>query len=198
MYNYTHGFTCITNESVPNTWIGQTQLLMHVSANVVEDGWARFTFHNVGQASSSITDIYFYDGALFDHREATLSWSGDVQFSKGAAPPDLPGWEDPTRVYSADSDPPTQPNGVNPREWLGITFALYTGDPKRLDDDKTYADVIADLGSGALRIGIKVQGFADGGSESFINNPYPVPTPEAVLLGMLGLVAAGLKLRRLV
>jgi len=45
---------------------------------------------------------------------------------------------------------------------------------------------------GSLRIGIHVQGFDGEGSESFVNTPVP----GAVLLGLLGLGAGWLKLRK--
>jgi hypothetical protein len=105
-----------------------------------------------------------------------------VSFSQGASPPDLPGGEDcvpdfdVTAGFSADSDPPAQPNGVNPTEWLDITFDLQSG--------QTFDDVVAQLNSGALRIGIHVQGFANGGSESFINDPT-----TAVSLSSVGATA---------
>jgi MYXO-CTERM domain-containing protein len=47
-----------------------------------------------------------------------------------------------------------------------------------------------------LRVGIHVQGFADGGSEAFINDPPVVPLPGAALLGVLGLGTAGGLCRR--
>jgi hypothetical protein len=73
-----------------------------------------------------------------------------------------------------------QPNGINPGEWLRFTFL---GD---------LASTIADIYSGDLRVGLHVQGFAGGGSDSFV-------TPEPGTLAVLGfsLVAlAGLTRRR--
>ena len=86
-----------------------------------------------------------------------------------------------TAGFSADSDPPAQPSGVNPSEWVCIIFDLQLG--------RTYADVLSELADGTLRIGIHVQGFSSGGSESLIN----VPEPGTALLLALGLggLAAG-------
>ena len=52
----------------------------------------------------------------------------------------------------------------------------------------TYADVLSELASGALRIGIHVQGFASTGSESLINTPEP-GTALLLALGLGGLAA---------
>jgi hypothetical protein len=71
------------------------------------------------------------------------------------------------------SDSPVEPNGVNPGESLGILFDILGGN--------SFANVIDDINSGALRIGIHVQGFASGGSESFVNVPEPA---TLVLLGV--------------
>ena len=52
-----------------------------------------------------------------------------------------------------------------------------------------FNDVINELGDGRLRIGMHVINFDGGGSESFVNNPVPVPA--AIWLfgsGLLGLV----------
>jgi hypothetical protein len=164
-----------------------------------------FTFNNVGGSASSIADVYFDDGTLLglsairDKDDSILALGGlgdaGVDFtSGGASPPNLPGANNAsppfqvTAGFLADSDPPAQSNGVNPGEYLQIVFNLQAG--------KTFADTLNALAlagaAGGLRIGIHVQGFGSGGSESFVN--APVPEPGTALLVSLGL--SGLLLRR--
>ena len=82
--------------------------------------------------------------------------------------------------FLADSDPPAQPNGVNPGEFLTIIFNLING--------QTFADVINELDTAdELRIGIHVQGFANGGSESFVNVPAPGALGVSALAGLVAL-----------
>jgi hypothetical protein len=197
----TYGFYGITSNNTADVTTGEAQLTVDVSGYGTPDDSGNynhvlFTFRNSGPADSSITDVYFDDGTLF--KIAGLidadenGGSSGVDFSQVARPGDLPGGNGitppfhVTGQFSADSDPPAQPNGVNPRESLGIIFDLLDG--------KYYGNVIQDMSTGALRVGIHVQGFEHGGSESFV----AVPVPATVLLGMLGLGVAGLKLRKLV
>jgi len=186
----TYGFYNISNNNPLNADIGEAQLFVDVSS---AGNQVAFQLYNTGPLASSITDIYFDDGVLLGI--ASINNGPNVAFSQGASPSDLPSGNnavppfETTPGFSADSDPPTQLNGVNPNEWVQIIFDLQIG--------KTYAMLLADLASGALRIGIHVQGFADGGSESFINNPNPVPEPATLLLlgsGLIGL--AGVARRR--
>jgi hypothetical protein len=66
---------------------------------------------------------------------------------------------------------------------LTVTFVLIGG--------HTFADAIQDLNDGNLRVGIHVQGFGSGGSESFVNMPMPEPgTFVPVAGGMFALAAA--------
>ena len=158
-----------------NAEIGETQLSVDVTD--VGSGQALFTFMNIGPDASSITDIYFDDGSLLGI--ATIQNGAGVDFGLGASPARIPGGRtlpDPfetTVAFNTSSNPPTESNGVNPGETAGIVFDLQSG--------MTFANVLADLDSGALRIGLKVAGFADGGSESFVNVPQPVPEPSTAL-----------------
>lgn len=185
------GFGCITGNSSANCTTGESQLFVEVS----DAGWnidtgynqVLFTFTNSGPNASSIADIYFDDGTLLGIASIDNSSDG-VSFSQGANPGNLPGGNEigfeTTAGFLADSDAPVQPNGVNPGEYLGITFDLLSG--------VTYTDTILALQSATdLRIGIHVQGFADGGSESFVNNVTVVPVPAAIWLfgtGLIGLI----------
>jgi len=193
---HTYSFGCITNNSVIDAGIGEAQFFVEVTEPA--GGGVLFEFWNEGPAASSITDIYFYDGVLLGYGEVSLTPSSGVSYSEGAAPGSLPDWPQPqisaTRVFSADSDSPVQPSGINPGESLGILFTLAAGETFQQVIAGLDAGITSPMASGVITIGIRAQGFADGGSESFVH----APLPAAVLLGMLGLGAAGLKLRNLV
>jgi hypothetical protein len=70
-------------------------------------------------------------------------------------------------------------------EWLTIIFNLVAG--------MTFADTIAALISGDLRLGMHVQAIGTSGdSDGFINNPLdPVPLPAGLLLFLSGLAGIG-------
>ncbi len=192
----TLGFDAITNNSAQSAAIGEAQL--SVSVNSYNANQVLFTFFNVGTAACSITDIYFDNGSpaktllsmagLIDKDNGTGGDAG-VDFSPLASPSNLPGGNSisPAFVtstgFSADSDSPVSKNGVNPGEKLGVIMNLLSG--------KTFNSVLAALGNGDLRIGIHVQAFSNGKSESFINQraggSMVVPEPTTI-----GLLAAGL------
>ncbi len=178
-------FGNITGNNVANAAAGESQLAVEVDA--VGPNQVSFKFTNTGPLAMSITDIYFDDGTLLGIASIT-NGGPSVDFSQGASPGNLPGGNalspafQTTAGFSADSNPPTQPNGVNPGEMVTIVFNLING--------MTFADTINALNTPGdhLRIGIHVQGFANGGSESFVNR---VPAPSALaLLGLGGLAAA--------
>ncbi|MBN2211939.1 MAG: PEP-CTERM sorting domain-containing protein [Sedimentisphaerales bacterium] len=180
------GFQNITNNNAVDAAIGESQLFVDINPFVDNNDLILFQFGNTGPNASSITDIYFDDNDLLLSIVDILDDDPGVAFSENAAPPDLPGGNSITPKFivtaglSADSDPPAQPNGVNPGESLGLLFDF--------KPNKNFSNLIADLTSGDLRIGIHVQGFATGGSESFINTPPgggggggPVPEPATML-----------------
>jgi len=183
------GFFCITGNVAGDCTIGEAQLSVDVTD--AGPGQVLFTFDNIGADASSIADVYFDDGTLLGIASIDDSDPG-VSFAAPASPGNLPGANNAsppfvtTTGFSADSNPPVQPNGVNPGKTLSITFNLQGG---------TFADVLTDLTDGSLRIGIHVQGYDTGGSESFVNNPVPVPAAFWLFgSGLLGL--AGIARRR--
>ena len=189
----TYGFTGVSNTSTTNTNLGKSSLFVEVI-----DMGAQVAFKFTNTSTSSLTDVYFDDGTLLGIAGIVDSGTS-VDFSQGASPPNLPGGNNlatpfnTTAGFNADSNPPTSPNGVTAGEWLTITFNLQSG--------KTYSSILSALavpnngGTGDLRIGLHVQSFANGGSESFVNLPNVIsPVPEAqmpaLFLAGLGLVGA--------
>jgi hypothetical protein len=178
----TLGFGCITNNLAGDCTIGEAQLEVEVTAGPGANQ-VSFKFTNSGPSASSITDVYFDDGTLLGI--ASIVNGAGVDFAQYASPPDLPGGNSispPFQVtagFLADSNPPAQPNGVNPGEMLTIIFDLQGGG--------VLQDILDELGDGTLRIGIHVQGYSSGGSESFVN----VPEPALGLLLALGLLGGG-------
>lgn len=182
-----YGFSNITNNNPSNVNVAN-QLFVDVTD--AGSNKVNFKFTNVGSIASSITDIYFDDGELLSIASITDSGSG-VAFSQGASPGNLPSGNNvnfnTTAGFSADSDSPVQPNGVNPGEFVNVLFNLQSG--------KTYSNVIAALNTslaspgvdvnGGLRIGLHVQGIGSASkSDSFVNGGsqgQPVPEPLTLL-----------------
>ena len=197
--------TSVTNNNAGDVAIGQNQLsvdVMDLGFNAATNAnQVSFKFSNDGPEDSSIVQIYFDDGSLLGLSsliDADDGIGGDpgVDFSPGASPPDLPGGQNanpPFQVTAgfltdADNQGGKQINGVNPGEMLTVIFDL--------QGTQDFADVIDELSTGDLRIGIHVQGYASGGSESFINDPDPIPEPSQYALLAAGVGLAILARRK--
>lgn len=194
-----YAFGCISANVAVACGVGQSQFTLDVSDQLNGsglNGQALFVFRNAGPAASSITDVYFDDGTLLSIAQV-LNSSG-VDFSQNASPGNLPGGNSlsvafrTTAGFSADSNPPTNSNGANPSEQLGILFNLASG--------RNFTGLIAALngqtvdeyGAPALRVGLHAQALSDGSSASFVNSPTPVaavPLPGAAGLMLVGLLA---------
>ena len=195
-FDYKIRFGNITKNNETDAAIGEAQIYAEVEYDEIA-GTVTFTFYNKGNEQCSITDIYFDDSQSSFFSSFTIDNSVEgVEFSADANPQNLPGAESFfSATFSADSDAGqggvTQ-HGINNSdlEKLAITFVL--------NENMTYADLLNALleQDGGFKIGLHVQGFNSGGSESFISNSLTSPIPGAVWLlgsGILGL--AGIRLR---
>ena len=187
-------FSNITGNDAGDAAIGEAQLWLDVTDNGGGEAW--FTFHNDGPEDSSITQIYFDGDILAGLLSVDDSDPGVEYGTDSAAPPNLPGGNPAgfSADISIDPEAPVQPNGVNPGEYVAVLFSLQAG--------MDFSDLIDALNAEDLRVGIHVQGYDTGGSESFINTqgstPAPVPEPATLFLlgsGLLGLGAYGRKQR---
>ena len=177
----TYSFNCITFNSGGNCGIGSTQLDLTVSDG--GGGKVNFLFTNTGPQASSITDLYFdWKTPALALTEGALTQSTGVSFGWGATPSNLPAGN--TIAFSSDlgldSNVPTQPSGINPGEWLNIAFA------------GSFDQLVAGLHSSELVVGMHVQGFSNGGSESFVS----VPEPSVSAMLLVGLPLLGFAIRR--
>lgn len=198
----TYNFTNITNNNATDALIGEDQLsvIVHDEGTLL----VKFCFNNAGPAeASSITDVYWDDNAsLLTSIQSFGPNTGNVAFSERAWPRNLPGGRSilPRFIanFSADSDHPVKHKGVNPGEELCVLFNYTTTGPAQ----EGFTDIIDAMNSGALRVGIHVQGYASGGSESFIttgdngNGVTIIPEPASMILAMIGVfLVGGLKKR---
>lgn len=169
------------------SYYNSPDLDLYVEVSDGEDQ-AVFTFYNESLINSSITTIYFDGGSLLGIADI-IEWTG-TSFSQSATPSNLPGGKplEPSFVttagFSIGSDAPRPHSGVNPGEWVQITFDLINGG--------TFPGVIDELNTGVLRIGVHLIALPDGSSESAI----AVPEPATIALLALGALAL-LRKRRL-
>lgn len=149
-------------------------------------GTVNFTFYNDSTVQSSVARIYFDDGSLFGVDEIINS-QGYTLFNRAQSPGDLPGGQNLVPPFVADkeftigSKNPPPWKGVNDgdpiNEWVTVRFNLINGG--------TLDSVVAELNSGALRIGLHLIDLPQGYSESAIL----VPEPATILLLGLGALA---------
>lgn len=177
-----YSFENITNNSATNATNGEAQLSVNVTAS--GSNTALFTFNNAGPNAMVIAQIYFDNGSALNSIHSIINGSG-VSFSAGGSPPNLPGGNDALPPFSSDfratADNPAPTNGVGINETVGIKFNLAGG--------FDFQDLIDELNNETTRVGIHVQAFANGGSESFITTVTnkPIPAPAAVWLGVIGM-----------
>lgn len=191
----TSGFVSITNNDPFNAAIGSAQISLDVTA--VNSDMARFVFSNTGAEDAVISGIYFEDPERLLSFDSFDPFTSGVSFRQITRNLNLPGGNQPAvnfdESFGFAALPPPSHNGVNPAESLGIVFDL---------QGTTFEQLLDDIETGEVRVGIHVIGFEDGGSESFVNGTVPngngnvIPAPAAVLLVVTGTALVGALRRR--
>lgn len=166
---YQLDLSCITWNSFPDAIIGEAQIIMTVGrTGNGPDDVVYVRFDNIGTDPCSITRVYF-DGPGIKSLEPDDDVGGVSFTAPAKSPKNLPGGNPVgfSADASAGSLPPTQPNGINPGESLTIVLNAAKGvGVLQLYEDLVYGNIL---------VGIHVQGFADGDSESFIARPDGSP-----------------------
>jgi hypothetical protein len=192
---YTLDFSCILSDDDPYTddcQIAEDQLSVEITLvdNVTDPDQVILTIYNTGTEQMTVDAVYLDDGGvLFETPIAIedLAYSNTgISFDVPAVPGELPGATnvgfESTIGLTTDADVPAPDLGINPGEWLEVTLDLLS--TASLDD------VVAAIASGDLVIGVTTINFVDGGSESLVTNPVPVPAAVwlfgSALLGLVG------------
>ena len=175
-------FTCISTST--NCAEGEAHFVMDVVD--IAPGTVAFTFNNLDVGPSSmqptLARIYFDDGAL-SGLVGIINGPG-VNFVQDMfpGPDDLPDGNnaDPpfmtTQGFLSGATAPPPTDGIEPGEFVTLVF----------NGGITEALIVDQLRTGALRAGIHVINFSDGGSASFVS----VPEPSSIIL--LAAAAVGL------
>jgi hypothetical protein len=171
-------FACASNNSGVCPAV-VTQIVLDVVD--LGGGQATFRFSNSGPLDSSLTDIYWRSTSLVGGGSIVDSGAG-VSFSWGAAPSNPGGGIAWDAALSADSNAPTQPNGVNPGEWVSFTLG-YSG---------SFDALLTEAG----QVAIHLQHLGVGNEDSDWAVSTPIPEPHIYALMFAGLGAIGFIARR--
>lgn len=202
----TYSFSCLSGNDAVNCADGAASLVMEVSD--AGNNQVDFTFRNHGLLGSAITEIYFDDGTLLAIDLPLIDSGAGVDFTNiGVSPGTLPAGNEAsppfvtTAGFAVDVVKKTQ-DGIENKmdgavlEFLTIRYDLQSG--KTFDDTiRSLNGEIVDGGAPALRVGLHVRAFSNGGSESFLNDvasvpAAPVPEADAYALVALGMGWVGL------
>ena len=134
-----------------------------------------FKINNLGNAAAPsmfISKVLFDDNGYLSAPSVNVGNVGTVDFSGGASNEQLPqGGNNFTTDYSFTRNPGAgNANGIQAPETLGVRF------------NGNYANVLAALTDGTLRLGLHVQALQNGQSDSYISsNTQDTPEPLTML-----------------
>ncbi len=182
--SYSLDFFRITRNSPLGNEVGEQ---LHLEISDVGDQ-VLFTFSNDGPIQATFTDIYFEDGASPPLQSMAdidnNGGSGNVDYDQVTGRLRRPpgswryGWGRNATEFRAD--PSYAPAGIDPGEYVGLTFDL--------TDGYSYDDIIDELENEEWRIAVRAQRLPDGSSETYFNKP-PTAVPDLGSTWMLLTIA---------
>jgi len=143
--------------------------------DVVDQGLSvLFKITNSGNAAAPsmfISQVLFDDNGYLSAPSVNIGNVGTVNFSGGAGNAQLPqGGNNFTTDYAFSRVPGAgNANGIQAPETLGVSFVA------------NYANVLAALTDGTLKLGLHVQALPNGASDSYISNTQDTPEPLTML-----------------
>ena len=159
-------------------FVGESQLQMEVTA--LGMGQVSLVFKNVGPEDSVVTRIYFDFIPELSLSLVAINDGNGVEFqSSPVNPGNLPAGRSMASLFKSDigvaSRNPGPKYGINPYDSVELI----------VDYDDSY-NFLGALGNEDLRVGLHVQSFEGGHSESFVN---VIPEPGTLPLLLLGSIA---------
>jgi hypothetical protein len=126
---------------------------------------------NAADPNIIISKVFFDDNGYLSAPSLFGTNVGEVSFSGGASNDQLPqGGNDFTTDYAFSRNPGGNVGAIQGAESFPVSFR------------GNYVNIIAALNSGALRIGLQVQGLPNGQSDSYIStNTQDIPEPLTML-----------------
>ncbi len=159
-------------------FVGETQLYMDVT--LLEMGQVSLVFKNDGSEDSVVTRIYFDFAPELNLGLVAINEGSGVDFKASPVNPNnLPAGRGMESIFISDlgvaADNPSPKKGINPNDNLELIMSY----------DDSY-NILSALGNEDLRVGLHVQSFEGGHSESFVN---VIPEPGTLPLLCLGSLA---------
>ena len=202
----TYSFACLSNSNAGHCADGEAGLVMDVTD--AGNGRVDFTFRNYSAQGGIVSEVYFDDGTLLGIAALLDSGAGVDFTDQGVNPGNLPAHNNATPAFATtagfavdvvknankDGIGNTLDGGV--QEFLTIRFDLINGHTFANTLQALDGQLTGSQGEPALRVGLHVVAFANGGSESFMNLAAPVPEADTYALMLVGLGLVGRVVRR--